>query len=212
MGAGPLRMRQPHKHPAGPGAPEDINDHHVVPTYLLTYPVTQDEKAAAVFQDLLDAGRCEIGMHCHPWNTPPYQEVMNRYNSMLCNLPASLQLEKLQRLLRCSTADLKGHRWPFGAVAGHSAVELPAFLLCWDAVSTRPILHGRHQTDRIFHRTRRMPFPPAISPGMIRMETCWKFPSQLGMGAAVSHAVIDCESSLPSRPFTNCTWQVFSRS
>ena len=81
-----------------PALQKIFNDHHVVPTYLLTYPVAQDEKAAAVFQDLLGAGRCEIGMHCHPWNTPPYQEVMNRYNSMLCNLPASLQLEKLQRL------------------------------------------------------------------------------------------------------------------
>jgi hypothetical protein len=75
-----------------------FNEHQVVPTYLLTYPVANDEQAAAVFQDLLDVGQCEIGMHCHPWNTPPYQEPVNRRNSMLCNLPPSLQLEKLQRL------------------------------------------------------------------------------------------------------------------
>ena len=30
--------------------------------------------------------------------TPPYEECLNSYNSMLCNLPATLQFEKLQRL------------------------------------------------------------------------------------------------------------------
>ena len=51
-----------------------LNDYHIVPTYLLTYPVANDEKAAAVFRELLDAGQCEIGMHCHPWTTPPHEE------------------------------------------------------------------------------------------------------------------------------------------
>ena len=75
-----------------------FEDYHVVPTYLLTYPVANDESAAAVFRDLLDAGQCEIGMHCHPWNTPPYEETINRRNTMLCNLPASLQRDKVRRL------------------------------------------------------------------------------------------------------------------
>lgn len=75
-----------------------FREHRVVPTYLLTYPVAHDERAAAVLRDLLDAGDCEIGMHCHPWNTPPHEELMNRRNSMLCNLPVSLQQEKIRRL------------------------------------------------------------------------------------------------------------------
>ena len=98
-----------------------FNDHHVVPTYLLTYPVVQDEKAAAVFRGLLDAGQCEVGMHCHPWNTPPYQETMSRHNSMLCNLPPSLQWEKLLRLhemlhMRFERPPLafRSGRWGFG--------------------------------------------------------------------------------------------------
>lgn len=72
--------------------------HGVIPTYLLTYPVAQDERASSLLRDVLETGRCEIGMHCHPWNTPPYREPITRYNSMLCNLPSSLQWEKLQRL------------------------------------------------------------------------------------------------------------------
>jgi hypothetical protein len=98
-----------------------FNDHHIVPTYLLTYPIAQDEQAAAVFRDLLESGQCEIGMHCHPWNTPPYQEIMSRHNSMLCNLPASLQLEKVQRLheILCkqfgrTPIAFRSGRWGFG--------------------------------------------------------------------------------------------------
>jgi hypothetical protein len=101
-----------------------LNDYHVVPTYLLTYPVANDEKAAAVFRDLLDTGQCEIGMHCHPWNTPPYEETMNRHNSMLCNLPRALQMEKLRRLheviqRRFDRGPLafRSGRWGFGREA-----------------------------------------------------------------------------------------------
>jgi hypothetical protein len=108
-----------------------FNDHQVVPTYLLTYPVASDEPAATVFRDLLDAGQCEIGMHCHPWNTPPYQEVVNRHNSMLCNLPPSLQLEKLQRLheIICKRFGrqplvFRSGRWGFGAATAGILAKL----------------------------------------------------------------------------------------
>ena len=101
-----------------------LNDYHIVPTYLLTYPVANDEKAAAVFRELLDAGQCEIGMHCHPWTTPPHEEAVNRHNSMLCNLPRTLQMEKLRRLhemiqRRFDRAPLafRSGRWGFGREA-----------------------------------------------------------------------------------------------
>lgn len=118
-----------------------FNDYRVVPTYLLTYPVANDEKAAAVFRDLFDAGQCEIGMHCHPWNTPPHHETINRYNSMLCNLPPSLQLEKLQllhevlqrRFGRPPLAFRSG-RWGFG----HETAQILARLGCRIDTSITP--------------------------------------------------------------------------
>lgn len=70
----------------------------VIPTYLLTYPVAADSVAAGLFREMSEAGRCEVGMHCHPWTTPPHEELISRYNSMLCNLPPSLQFRKLQQL------------------------------------------------------------------------------------------------------------------
>jgi hypothetical protein len=37
-------------------------------------------------------------MHCHPWNTPPFEEALSRSNSMLCNLPKQLIQRKLESL------------------------------------------------------------------------------------------------------------------
>ena len=68
-----------------------FDDFNAQPTYLITYPVATDENAAAILGELLQAGTCEIGAHCHPWNTPPFEEPNTTVNTMLCNLDEHLQ-------------------------------------------------------------------------------------------------------------------------
>ncbi len=70
----------------------------VKPTYLITYPVATDERSLAVLREIHEGKRCEIGAHCHPWNTPPLEEEKTDVNSMLCNLPPDLQYRKLSTL------------------------------------------------------------------------------------------------------------------
>ncbi|MFX0195917.1 MAG: hypothetical protein ACFFCW_07330 [Candidatus Hodarchaeota archaeon] len=78
---------------------QDIFDElSVIPTYLVTYPVATDKTSIKILRKILHGGRCELGTHCHPWNTPPFEEEENAKNSMLCNLPAKLQLTKLKNL------------------------------------------------------------------------------------------------------------------
>lgn len=77
-----------------------FDDFNVKPTYLINYPVATDDYAKQVLSGILKEGRCEIGTHCHPWNTPPFEEEINRTNTMLCNLPAGLQYKKLNTLHR----------------------------------------------------------------------------------------------------------------
>ncbi len=43
----------------------------VPPTYLVTYPMVVEEASRRVLRALHDTGRCEVGAHLHPWNTPP---------------------------------------------------------------------------------------------------------------------------------------------
>jgi hypothetical protein len=68
------------------------------PTYFTTYQVAIDPGAAAVMREVSQHGRGEIGAHLHPWNTPPLTEAFVPRNSMTANLPADLQLAKIQTL------------------------------------------------------------------------------------------------------------------
>ena len=45
------------------------------PTYLITYSVATDARAAQVLEGMLTCGECEIGMHAHFWETPPLTEM-----------------------------------------------------------------------------------------------------------------------------------------
>ncbi|MFZ3137482.1 MAG: polysaccharide deacetylase family protein [Thermodesulfovibrionales bacterium] len=77
---------------------EIFDKFQVKPTYLLTFPVANDDKSVSILKPILDDGRCEIGTHCHPWNTPPLEEIISDRNSMLCNLPEDLQFRKIKLL------------------------------------------------------------------------------------------------------------------
>ncbi|PYP51709.1 MAG: hypothetical protein DMD45_07020 [Gemmatimonadetes bacterium] len=66
-------------------------------TYFTTYQVAIHTWAAAILRDL-HAGGAELGAHLHPWNTPPLDDAFVPRNTMLKNLPAALQLAKLERL------------------------------------------------------------------------------------------------------------------
>ena len=108
-----------------------LNEFGIVPTYLLTYPVGGDPHAVGILREIFDAGECEIGTHCHPWNTPPYEEPLNKQNSMLCNLPATLQFEKLQRLheaiqnnFETAPVAFRSGRWGFDAEVARNIVRL----------------------------------------------------------------------------------------
>lgn len=74
------------------------NAHGLRPTYVVDYPVASQEGAFAPLRALLDAGRCEIGAHLHPWVNPPDDEDVTYRNSYPGNLPPALEREKLRRL------------------------------------------------------------------------------------------------------------------
>lgn len=81
-----------------PGLQQLFDQFAVRPTYLISYPVADDDRAVSLLKGILERGGCEIGSHCHAWNTPPFEEERNAKNSMLCNLPAPLQYQKIRTL------------------------------------------------------------------------------------------------------------------
>lgn len=72
-----------------------FNEYGAVPTYLINYPVASQQQSVDVLSSILKEGVCEIGTHCHPWNTPPLEEDLNARNSMMCNLDYELLIRKM---------------------------------------------------------------------------------------------------------------------
>ncbi|HLG06906.1 MAG TPA: hypothetical protein VI383_12255 [Gemmatimonadales bacterium] len=70
----------------------------VTPTYLVTHQVANNEEAVRILEPIASAGRCEIGAHCHPWNTPPFRWPSDETHSMLHRLPPEAQFEKIRAL------------------------------------------------------------------------------------------------------------------
>lgn len=103
----------------------------IIPNYVIDYPIASQDLAIVPLKSLADAGRAVIGAHLHPWVSPPYVEEVNTRNSYPCNLPQTLEAEKLQRLTeqiesafgRRPLTYLAG-RYGFGANTGSILEEL----------------------------------------------------------------------------------------
>lgn len=80
----------------------------VRPTYVVDWPVVDQDDGWRPLHELYRDGLCEIGAHLHPWVNPPAEEVVCNANSYPGNLPPALEQAKLARL-----ADRIGER--FGA-------------------------------------------------------------------------------------------------
>ena len=73
----------------------------VATTYFTNHTVLSDDTAARVIQDFSRTPRTEIGMHVHPWSTPPLSENHNRTEmSFLENLPVEIARQKLENTYR----------------------------------------------------------------------------------------------------------------
>ncbi|MBN1600311.1 MAG: hypothetical protein JW915_01825 [Chitinispirillaceae bacterium] len=77
---------------------ELFDTYDVKPAYLITYPVVNDARSQVILKQFLRDERCELGTHCHPWNTPPFEEELNAENTMLTNLQDDLILKKITTL------------------------------------------------------------------------------------------------------------------
>jgi len=114
-----------------PKLQELFDQYGAIPTYLINYPVAINKGVLKILQKIYKDGRCDIGAHCHPWNTPPFRENISNHNSMLCNLPYELVFDKIQ-ILHKSIKDIwnfepkyfRAGRWGFGENVARAIFEL----------------------------------------------------------------------------------------
>ena len=76
-----------------------VGVHGVRPTYLLTYPVLQDDAAVRLLAQHIAGGQCELGVQLHPWVTPPFDGDEGPGASYSGNLAAGLEARKLESLI-----------------------------------------------------------------------------------------------------------------
>lgn len=91
---GPTRVTNISRLPAF----QDICDAHAAAvTYFVNHAVLADPASAQIVCELAARPRVEIGMHVHPWNTPPLQaaERVPVRDSFIHNLPPELARAKL---------------------------------------------------------------------------------------------------------------------
>lgn len=70
------------------------------PAYMVDYPIATDPVACDLLGGWAEAGEASVGIQLHPWVNPPHDEELNIYNSFSGNLPAELEEQKLQNLIR----------------------------------------------------------------------------------------------------------------
>ena len=81
----------------------------VRPLYYVDTPVVDSDEGAAIFSELLADGSADVGVHLHPWVTPPFVEEVCARNSYAGNLPENVERAKL-RHIRDRIAQRIGHR------------------------------------------------------------------------------------------------------
>jgi hypothetical protein len=108
-----------------------FNKYGAIPTYLINYPVASQQRSIKVLSSFLEEGVCEIGTHCHPWNTPPVDEELNAKNSMMCNLDYELLIDKMSHLhqtilenLKVNPVVFRAGRWAFNDRVAKCLTEL----------------------------------------------------------------------------------------
>jgi len=105
----------------------------VKPTYLVNYPVATSPSSVAILNKFLAEGNCEIGMHCHSWNTPPFDGEVSpcEEETMLCNLSKSMVQDKLWTLYQVieknfgkKPVSFRAGRWGFSRDVAMVLIEL----------------------------------------------------------------------------------------
>jgi hypothetical protein len=83
---------------------EIVGAYGAVPTYLLTYPVLEDDDVVRILRRQISRGQCDVGVQLHPWVNPPFDKpsfvAPQTGTSFSGNLPPGMEERKLVALKR----------------------------------------------------------------------------------------------------------------
>ena len=106
-----------------------ISDLGARPTYVIDHPVATTRQSADIMAAFAAGGAAEIGVHLHPWVTPPHEEPVNPVNSYLGNLDTGLQREKIAEMVRVVELAIGSRPAAFKAGRYGLGLDTPALLV-----------------------------------------------------------------------------------
>lgn len=161
---------------------EQCARHGVRPTYFVNQAVLNDEDARRI---VLDFSRCddvEIGMHIHPWNTPPIDELapVRARESFLHNLPDEIIDAKLSHVYDgfrehgLTPTSFRGGRYS----SGGRIIDFLRGRGFWVDASALP--HTTWPEDGAPDYRRRDLWPRRLAPSDSERPPLWEIPLTLG--------------------------------
>jgi hypothetical protein len=151
----------------------------VATTYFTDQAVLDDPAALAILLTLSRQPRVEIGMHIHPWNTPPIDPEVTARNTFLHNLPHEKILAKLDsvytRFLEngLKPTSFRGGRYSSGG-AIHDFLRDKGFL-----VDASVVPYSTWEDDGAPDYRRRDLFPVRLPPRHAGDLPLWEIPLTL---------------------------------
>jgi hypothetical protein len=151
-------------------------------TYFTNHAVMSDPRACATMQDLSRRPGVEIGMHIHPWNTPPLspQGKVSARETFLHNEPPAVVAAKLDATyLAFEQAGLQPTSFRGGRYS--SGGEIHAFLKRRGFVADCSVVPYTSWPDDGAPDFRdRGPMPVRIAPAEAGQRALWEIPLSMG--------------------------------
>lgn len=157
-----------------------FDNHGMVPTYVIDYPVAVTPSSRDILRRIVDDGRCEIGAHLHPWVSPPYEGPTDAFHSYPGNLPTSLERRKLEILTDAilDGFELRACIYKAGRYGiGPSTFEILGDLGYRIDVSVVPYTDFSHQHGPDFRRYGPRPF--RVGPSLVELPLSVGFVGRL---------------------------------
>lgn len=155
----------------------------VRPIYFIDKPILDSPEAIEIFRGMIEADTADVGVHLHPWVTPPFDEHVNRPNSYAGNLP-----EEIERAKLCHVRDLIIERLgvrPVTYRAGRYGIGRNSFrileeegFLCDSSV--RNLFDYRDDGGPDFRRANHHPYWIGPSESMVELPLTAVFIGRLG--------------------------------
>jgi hypothetical protein len=156
--------------------------HGIAATYYTNSAVFDDAEARGTLLEIAKKARVEIGMHIHPWNTPPFDPntPVNPRDTFVHNLSPELVIPKLETVYQrfvehgLKPVSFRGGRYSCGPVV-QEFLRDKGFLADSSVV---PYMTWRD--DGAPDHRHRDPFPVRLPPRRAGDRAFWEIPLTLG--------------------------------